>query len=239
MIALIDWDNLDDLDRRNGPRYVADKLWTTLSALVPGLLQGAHNFDVRLYGGWYGWNGVRNVTPMATQLMVQVQNDFPFFLKDPSGNHPVKISGELAHSLIRLPKQVLPHTFRQRQGSPRLTCGDPSKFGCTTPNCPMAVVHQFFTLRKCPETSCIRSLDQLLTRAEQKLVDTMLVADLIHLTSSGEKSVTVVSSDDDLWPGMLTAMSHGAQVVHVCTKHLSNHRLYQGTFRTQYTQGKL
>ena len=82
-------------------------------------------------------------------------------------------------------------------------------------------------------------MDQVLTRTEQKLVDTMLVADLIHLASSGETSVAVVSSDDDMWPGMLMAMSHGAQIVHICTKHPSRNRLYQGTFRSQYIQGKL
>ena len=172
-------------------------------------------------------------------LTAQVQNDFPFILRDVSSGQNIKISGELAHALLRLPKHVLPHTFRQRQGSPRLTCGDPSKFGCTSPNCPMAIVHQFFALRKCPETSCTRSIDQLLTRAEQKLVDTMLVADLIHLASSGETSLAIVSSDDDLWPGMLMAMSNGTHVVHVCTKHLSDHRLYRGAFRSQYTQGRL
>ena len=40
MVALIDWDNLDDRERRQGARYVADKLWTTLGCLVPALLQG-------------------------------------------------------------------------------------------------------------------------------------------------------------------------------------------------------
>jgi hypothetical protein len=239
MVALIDWDNLDDRDRRQGPRYVADKLWTTLVALVPALLQDVQNFDVRLYGGWYGWNGPRNITPMATQLTAAVQTDFPFILRDPSTRQSVKISGELAHSLLRLPKQVLPHTFRQRQGSPKLSCVDPLRLGCTVSSCPMANIHQFFTLRKCPETSCIRSIDQFLSRAEQKLVDTMLVADLIHLVSAGETSLTVVSSDDDLWPGMLMAMSQGAHVVHVCTKHASNDGLYRGAFRTLYTQGKL
>ena len=165
MVALIDWDNLEDNDRRQGPRYVADKLWTTLGALVPRLVQGVQDFNVRLYGGWYGWNGFRNITPMATQLTADVQNDFPFILRDPISTQTIKISGELAHSLLRLPRQVLPHTFRQRQGSPRLSCGDPQRFGCAVPNCPMAIVHQFFALRKCPETSCTRTIDQLLTRA--------------------------------------------------------------------------
>src|SRR5579871_2804902 len=112
MVALIDWDNLDDRDRRQGPRYVADKLWTTLGGLTPTLLQGVQQFTVRLYGGWYGWNGARNITPMATQLEAVVQTDFPFIWRDPSTGQAIKISGELAHSLLRLPRQLLPHTLR-------------------------------------------------------------------------------------------------------------------------------
>lgn len=239
MIALIDWDNLDDLDRRQGPRYVADKLWTSLDSLVPKLLQGVQKFGVRLYGGWYGWNGARNITPLATRLTSEVQDTFPFILRDSAGNQRVTISGELAHSLIRLPKQVLPHTLRHREGSPRLSCAHPSTLGCTHASCPTVAVHEFFSLQKCSESGCTRTIDQVLTRTEQKLVDTMLVADLIHLASSGETSVAVVSSDDDMWPGMLMAMSHGTQIVHICTKHPSRNRLYQGTFRSQYIQGKL
>ena len=103
----------------------------------------------------------------------------------------------------------------------------------------MTVVHEFFSIGKCPDNTCTRTIDQLLTRSEQKLVDTMLVSDLIHLAYLGESSLAVVSSDDDLWPGMLMAMSHGVDVVHVCTKHLSDHRLYKGTFHNRYTQGRL
>src|SRR5208282_577710 len=67
----------------------------------------------------------------------------------------------------------------------------------------------FFLVGKCPDSSCARTAEQFLKRSEQKLVDTMIVSDLIHLASTGESAIAVVSSDDDLWPGMLMAMSKG------------------------------
>ena len=67
----------------------------------------------------------------------------------------------------------------------------------------------------------------------------MIVSDLIHLASTGESAIAVVSSDDDLWPGMLMAMSKGVQIVQVCTKHASTHNLYVGGLNKQYMHGKL
>jgi hypothetical protein len=239
MYGLVDWDNIDEIERRQGARYIADRLWAGLKTLVPHLVNGVPRLDLRLYGGWYGWNGPRNRTPVAGQLIADIQNDFPFILRDTATSSSVTISSELAESLLCFPKHVLPHTFRQGQGPPRMSCSDPTRLGCTTPTCPMTVVRQFLLLGKCPEPTCTRTVEQFLTRSEQKLVDTMLVADLIHLASSGEKVIAVVSSDDDLWPGMLMAMSAGLQVVHVCTKHHSNPALYRGPVRAQYTQGRL
>lgn len=239
MFVLIDWDNLEDKDRRQGPRYVVDRIWTALNNISPAISRGVQQLHARLYGGWYGWNGTHNVTPMAAQLMTDIQSDFPFILRDTVRNKTIRLSGELAHSLLKLPKQVLPHTLRHRQGPPRLSCADPTKFPCAIQSCPMIGVHQFFSLKKCPAGACTRTIDQLLTRAEQKLVDTMLVSDLIHLASYDESHVAVVSSDDDLWPGMLMAMSNGVHVCHVCTKYSSAHKLYMGSLRNLYSHGGL
>jgi hypothetical protein len=238
MFALVDWDNIDEWHRRQGVRYVADKLWTTVDRLAPKLA-GVQQFHVRLYGGWYGWNGPKNITPLASQLIADLEVDFPFYLRHPATNSSVKISGELAQSLLCAPKHVLPHTFRLRQGNPKITFTDPANTGCAVPHCPMQLVHQFFSSGKCPERSCTRTVDEFVSRSEQKLVDTMLVSDLVHLAHSGETCIAILSSDDDLWPGMLMAMSHGMQVVHVGTKRGSSHHLYGGPFRALYTHGML
>ena len=66
------------------------------------------------------------------------------------------------------------------------------------------------------------------------MVDTMLVADMIHLAQRGDDKFVVVSSDDDLWPGMLSAMASGSTVIHVTTKHTSAASTYLGTMRPRY-----
>jgi len=54
-------------------------------------------------------------------------------------------------------------------------------------------------------------------RSEQKLVDTMLTADMIYLAQAGVKDVCLVSSDDDLWVGIRTAILLGANVTQIHT----------------------
>jgi uncharacterized LabA/DUF88 family protein len=103
----------------------------------------------------------------------------------------------------------------------------------------MLIVREFFSSGKCPQPSCDRKLNQFILRSEQKLVDTMLVSDLVYLAHTGEPCVVILSSDDDMWPGMLLAMSYGMRVVHVGTKHASSHELYAGPFRKSYTHAML
>jgi hypothetical protein len=236
MFILIDWDNVEESLRRQGPRYVADRIWTTLEKSMPGHLQGVTRLDVRLYGGWYG---PQKLTKYGAQMAADVQKDFPFMLRSSTQNTNVTIGGELAQSLLRLPKYTLPHTFRSRQGPPRLTCTPPSTLGCSDSTCPVLVVHEFFAKGKCPAAHCSRQIDEVLGRNEQKLVDTMLVSDLIHLAFSGERCISVVSSDDDLWPGMLMAMHEGTHVIQLLTKHPSSHKLYHGMLYGRYSHERV
>lgn len=236
MFILIDWDNIDQNVRRQGARYVTDRAWATLQKSMPGQVQGVTRLDFRLYGGWYG---PLRLTKYGTQTAAEVQRDFPFVLRDAALNTSVTINCELAQALLQLPKHTLPHTFRQRQGPPRLTCALPRDLGCTDTACPIFAVHGLFDTGNCPGTNCSRPIEQILGRNEQKLVDTMLVADVIHLANSGAPHIGVVSSDDDLWPGMLTAMQHGSHIIHLCTKYPSSHKLYHGTLYGRYSHERL
>lgn len=236
MFALIDWDNLAESVRRQGPRYVADRIWTTFEKSMRAHLEGVNRLDVRLYGGWYGLNKLTNY---GAQMAAAVQQDFPFMLRSSSQHASVIINCELAQALLALPKHTLPHTFRIRQGPPRLTCADPTTLGCNDSACPILVVHKFFGGGKCPAANCAHEVDHILGRNEQKLVDTMLVSDLIYLAYSGETCISVVSSDDDLWPGMLMAMHRGSHVIQLCTKHPSSHKLYHGTLYGRYSHERL
>jgi hypothetical protein len=46
----------------------------------------------------------------------------------------------------------------------------------------------------------------------------MLTADLIQLTLAGDKIIGIVSSDDDLWPGIMSSLLRGATLLHIHTK---------------------
>jgi hypothetical protein len=54
------------------------------------------------------------------------------------------------------------------------------------------------------------------------LVDTMLTADLIFLSTRASQSLVVVSSHDGIWPGIRMALLSGARIVHVHTKPKAN-----------------
>ena len=55
----------------------------------------------------------------------------------------------------------------------------------------------------------------MLAREEQKLVDSMLVVDLVHFAETTDEPLVVVSADDDLWPGIRFVLLRGARVIHV------------------------
>ncbi len=55
----------------------------------------------------------------------------------------------------------------------------------------------------------------MLAREEQKLVDSMLVVDLIHFAETTDEPLVVVSADDDLWPGIRFVLLRSARVIHV------------------------
>ncbi len=46
----------------------------------------------------------------------------------------------------------------------------------------------------------------------------MLAADVFFDVYSNERQIAVVSSDDDLWPAIRTALQFGVRVVHIHTE---------------------
>lgn len=197
-----------------------------------GLPQGNVRLIFRLYGGW---NIESARSSKAQQIFEEVSEQFPAISFDRILQRRVGLSVELAESLLALPYQILPNTYRKRARPPKLHCLDAAGLGCTIDGCPSDQVRQLFRTGNCPGTGCQRSLTDIVIRSEQKLVDTMMVADLLHLSSKAEESIVVVSSDDDLWPGMLTAMSVGTRIWHITTKSVSSESSYIGSMQHHYS----
>jgi hypothetical protein len=58
-------------------------------------------------------------------------------------------------------------------------------------------------------------LTDLLSRPEQKMVDTLLVTDLVYLSLTEKSAIAVISNDDDMWPGIRQALLNGSTIIHV------------------------
>ena len=67
------------------------------------------------------------------------------------------------------------------------------------------------------------------------MVDTMMVADLIHLAAKADEPLVVITSDDDLWPGILSALIHGTSVIHLQTGAVNNAPTYLTSTPGVYT----
>ena len=178
-------------------------------------LAGERNVECRLYGGWFN---EASLSPAAQQLLPEVQREFPssMAVAGRDGAHVVLVRAELARALICDPGVELTHTYRRRSLPPRLRCISAPFPNCAEPSrCPVASVEPFIRDGVCPADGCMVTPGAVLERAEQKLVDSMITIDLVHLAEATSESLVVVSADDDLWPGIRFVLLRGAQVVHV------------------------
>lgn len=209
MWILVDYDNLDRLERQRGLEHV---VWLTLSRIEAQYPIGADRIQVRLYGGWYLGE---TLSHLAQELTTEIFATYPAPV-DISGDKSkmCRVNVELARSILVDPSTDLFHTYRPR-GVSGIRCHGPPYKNCVRPkDCQTAKLHEFFNSRQCVVNGCSVKAKNVFYRAEQKLVDSMLIADLIYLVDQG-CSVSVVSSDDDLWPGMRLALEYGKPIIHM------------------------
>lgn len=228
--VLVDYDNLSYQDTS---RPLIDLSGKLISKFLPTEINDK-NVTIRLYGGWYENN---SITRKAQNLNAEILKDFPRteILCDKKTSVIVNI--ELAVSLTSAPRIELFNTFRKRGFPSGVQSHDPRTKGCSITDCPIVEVYDFFQSNKCNTCNTIRP-EHIIFRQEQKLVDTMLTSDLISICQNN-KIVSVVSSDDDIWPGILTGVISGAKVYHMQTKARTTPVHYSKTVTTNYFQKNL
>lgn len=207
MKVLVDYDNVPVSVSRQGLIYLADRILTRISTAT----SPTENLDFRLYGGWDRNN---QLTHQAQTLATQLRSQFPRILK-PAGK-PCHINMQLAESLDSIPGKRFPNTWRIEPAR-RLRSFMPSQVACRASTCPLDPIASFINTERCPTNGCAAKPNVLLSQEQQKIVDTLLVADLIHFAHSSPDPVALVSSDDDMWPGILSALRNGATVIHIQT----------------------
>jgi hypothetical protein len=211
VIVLVDYDNVPELERNRGPQYVVTRIVNALGPAVAGETE----LRCRLYGGWFQGS---TLSRRAQQLAPALRADFPRAMPAPLAVAPGSIIArvELALALEAAPGKHLTHTYRDRALPSNVHCASLPYSNCRTPGaCPIAPLHAFLRDTECPELGCRVELSAVLTKPEQKLVDTMLIVDVLHLARSTKETIAVVSSDDDIWPGIQSALMYGARIVHV------------------------
>ena len=214
-----------------------------LSNLVPAILRilpdgvphHGEDVTVRLYGGWYE---ASRLTKSAQRLTREIATHFPaaVTIHRSADSVTVKVRVELARSLRINPGKDLLHTFRRR-GVPAGLVAQRHPFrGCSDhTNCLLGPVRTLLSRRQCQNTSCTTRIEDVVARSEQKLVDSMIVADLIFAAVSGEKVIVVVSTDDDLLPGIATAVQMGTELYHVHPKlGRTTHKVYRDILPATY-----
>ena len=223
VIALIDYDNLDRMDRHRGVRHVMTKL---LQALGRRRLPEDQKIDCRLYGGWYDRV---SLSSRAQKLVPELRREFPRTIAVAGSHHtgPILVRAELALALACDPKVELTHTYRRHSLPPSLRCMKAPFPDCLQPSqCPVARLHPFIRNKSCPVHGCCVAPHAVLHRAEQKLVDSMIVIDLVHLALVTSEPLIVVSADEDLWPGIRFVLLLETPIVHIVPR-----RAWSGSVR--------
>jgi len=215
MQVITDYNNIPDVIRRRGLKYLAERIALCLGPTAVGKYRRLH---IRLYDGWYK---VQKLTHLAQSTSAEVQRVFPTTITFPSLEGPAVravVAAEMAYSLHCDPATNIWHTFRPRSGQANVGCKSPSSAGCSSHDCVLSALPRFFSTQQCPDTCCILSTKDLIYRDEQKLVDGMMATDLMSLHLTSDEELVVVSSDDDLWPALRLLLQRGHTVYHIHTE---------------------
>jgi hypothetical protein len=212
VIILLDYDNVDSLERSHG---LVNLITRILNVIGLTHLAGETHITVRLYGGWFLGSALSR---SAQSLAPEIRGSFPcaITVSDKVSAITVIVKSEFALTLMCDIGNALTHTYRLRGLPQNLTCAPSPYPGCASPaSCSISTLYGFISTGQCPMHGCTVSRESLLTKPEQKLVDTMLTVDLVHLATTSKERIVVVSTDDDVWPGLRFALINGAYIVHV------------------------
>lgn len=263
---LVDYDNVERSLLRAGPVSLAK----AVSSLVPLEVIAKHtSLNVRLYGGWRSGG---KLTVAAQRIVPDIRLNSPTVVSfainttvtagvkvettaslatpanavvgalPPRAMMPVIVSVTLADTPIGATIPLEETLVRDRSIRKFRTLAVPWTDCANTAACGFSLHSTSNFATACTAPGCIKTLGDILVRDEQKMVDTMIVADIAHLALRAKASdVVVVSSDTDMWPGVLLALRAGCSITHIHTKqnwrtqrHLLN--TIEGPLKSRYKQ---
>ncbi len=215
LTVLMDFDNIDRALIGSGPIAMARAIALSIPASVT---RNYETITARLYGGWRS-NGL--LTNAAQRLIPNIRSDSPSSLAVAGAEDrtSVRLNVELAERPLGSTR-MLTETFVKDRGlrNFRSRTHPWNRCECQS-DCGMKSFAGLNHKGNCPKLDCSVSLGDVLVRDEQKMVDTMMVADLAYISLvERAKNVVVVSSDTDMWPGVMLALRAGCYVLQIHTK---------------------
>lgn len=215
LLVLVDYDNVDRSHTVAGPVGLARMLVTLLPNVIIARHQGV---TVRLYGGWRN-NGT--LTNFAQNLVPDIHRQSPTVvaISNSGVSQNVRLTVELAQGPIGS-STSLEQTFVKNRGLRNFRSRSAPRPECANPlSCGLQMFSGLSHATQCGNPGCNSKLADVFVRDEQKMVDTLIVADIAHQAfAANATDVVVVSSDTDMWPGVLLALRAGCAVTHIHTK---------------------
>jgi hypothetical protein len=215
VFVLVDYDNFyhdhvcDERDDHSWLLHEINLLVTESLRLLPEVSR----VDFRLYGGWLAGNVL---TKRGSALCGTITQTPYFPIRAPSGSRLIHGEVVLATRLLQLPSIEWGNTLRQRRGLPRIRFnGTASSPLCSQKphQCPIEILRHFTVRRNrtCPVPGCTVDRDHVFAVTEQKMVDSMMTCDLLHLARLADVGGVIVCTDDtDVLP-TLAAVADIAQ----------------------------
>jgi hypothetical protein len=205
---------LIDFDNFYTEHYKAKKLtWLIheLNKVITEVLnyqQYVKNIFVRLYGGWME-NGM--LTPTASLIQQELSTNSIFPMPHPKSEGLLRGNIEIATKLISIPNNVWDNTKKSKNGLPNIRVEHSALYEhchSNTDRCPVLILKTFLKkkTRKCSVVGCDGTNESVFKTVEQKMVDTLLSCDLLHLSNiSSVLSIIVMTDDFDIHPAIATA----------------------------------
>lgn len=215
LAVLVDFDNVESHLTRVGPVNMAK----ILVPLIPdSVIDRYSSVQVRLYGGWRS-NGY--LTTTAQKLIPDIRAQSPSVVgrSGAKAGSSIRLLVELAEGPIGTTVQLQDTLVKDR--GLRKFRARASWSECSNPGtgCGMSLHSSLSHATSCTAVGCVSRLGHVLVRDEQKMVDTLLVTDIAYQALVCKaKDIVVVSSDTDMWPGVLLAAREGCSVVHLHTR---------------------
>jgi len=216
LMVLVDYDNVESSHTRAGPVNLAKML----VMLVPRSVLANHDgVTVRLYGGW---RSQATLTTSAQRLIPNIRATSPSIVSfsHEGATRNLRLTVELADKPIGA-SVPLEETLVRDRGLRKFRARSTPLPGCVNSvSCGFGHLGVLTHASVCGTSGCTAKLGDVFVRDEQKMVDTLIVADIAHQALVARATdIVVVSSDTDMWPGVLLALRAGCSVIHIHTKH--------------------